>query len=120
MEVLLCAAFARDLPRAPARRRGADQVSGAHSGGVPPVPIPNTAVKPASADGSRTAGSLESRTPPDNPYEEPADRQRSSGLFAFGALTGCGTGGRRDVDDRIRAEALGKPSVRDAKADRKP
>jgi hypothetical protein len=67
MEVLLCAAFARDLPRAPARRRGADQVSGGHSGGVPPVPIPNTAVKPASADGSRTAGSLESRTPPDNP-----------------------------------------------------
>ena len=42
-----------------------DQISGADSGGVPPVPIPNTAVKTASADGSRTAGSLESRTAPD-------------------------------------------------------
>jgi hypothetical protein len=44
---------------------GLDQISGADSGGVPPVPIPNTAVKTASADGSRTAGSLESRTAPD-------------------------------------------------------
>jgi hypothetical protein len=43
-----------------------DQVSGADSGGVPPVPIPNTAVKTASADGSRTAGSLESRSVPDH------------------------------------------------------
>ena len=42
-----------------------DQVSGVHSGGVPPVPIPNTAVKPASANDSRTAGSLESRSAPD-------------------------------------------------------
>jgi hypothetical protein len=30
----------------------------------PPVPIPNTAVKTASADGSRTARSRESRTAP--------------------------------------------------------
>ena len=28
------------------------QVSGGHSGGVTPVPIPNTAVKPSSADGT--------------------------------------------------------------------
>ena len=41
------------------------KVSGAHGGGVPPVPIPNTAVKPASADDSRAAGPLESRTVPD-------------------------------------------------------
>ena len=33
-----------------------DQVSGAYGGGVPPVPIPNTAVKPASADDRRSAG----------------------------------------------------------------
>jgi hypothetical protein len=39
-----------------------DQISSGHSVGVPPVPIPNTAVKPNSVDGSRTAGSLESRT----------------------------------------------------------
>ena len=42
-----------------------DSVSGVHSGGVPPVPISNTAVKPASANDSRTAGSLESRSAPD-------------------------------------------------------
>ena len=35
---------------------GGDQVSGAYGGGVPPVPIPNTAVKPASADDRRSAG----------------------------------------------------------------
>ena len=37
---------------------------GDHSGGEPRVPIPNTAVKPSSADGTWTAGSWESRTLP--------------------------------------------------------
>ena len=37
---------------------------GGHGGGVPPVPIPNTEVKPASADGTWTEGSRESRSPP--------------------------------------------------------
>jgi hypothetical protein len=37
---------------------------GGHGGGVPPVPIPNTEVKPASADGTWTVGSRESRSPP--------------------------------------------------------
>ena len=32
------------------------KVSGRHSGGVTPVPIPNTAVKPSSADGTVTVG----------------------------------------------------------------
>ena len=39
---------------------------GGDSGGVPHVPIPNTTVKPSSADGTWTAGSWESRTPPSN------------------------------------------------------
>ena len=70
LEVLLYTAFEEaNFPArsagAPARHRDGDQVSGVHSGGVPPVPIPNTAVKPASADDSRTAGSLESRSVPD-------------------------------------------------------
>jgi hypothetical protein len=56
-----------------------DQVSGADSGGVPPVPIPNTAVKTASADGSRTAGSLESRTVPD--YMKSPPGSNAGGLF---------------------------------------
>ncbi len=37
---------------------------GGDSGGVPHVPIPNTTVKPSSADGTWTAGSWESRTLP--------------------------------------------------------
>ena len=37
---------------------------GGDGGGVPHVPIPNTTVKPSSADGTWTAGSWESRTPP--------------------------------------------------------
>ncbi len=44
--------------------QGAEQlskVSGADSGGVTPVPIPNTAVKPTCADGTGIVGSLESR-----------------------------------------------------------
>ncbi len=37
---------------------------GDDGGGVPHVPIPNTTVKPSSADGTWTAGSWESRTSP--------------------------------------------------------
>ena len=38
--------------------------SGGDSGGDPPVSIPNTEVKPASADGTWGADPRESRTPP--------------------------------------------------------
>ncbi len=38
---------------------------GGHSGGVTPVPIPNTEVKPTSADGTWEETPWESRTPPD-------------------------------------------------------
>ena len=37
---------------------------GGDGGGVPHVPIPNTTVKPSSADGTWTEGSWESRTLP--------------------------------------------------------
>ena len=40
------------------------EVSGDHSGGETPVPIPNTAVKPASADGTALATGWESRSLP--------------------------------------------------------
>src|SRR5437660_9032810 len=40
-------------------------VSGGHSGGVTPVPIPNTEVKPTSADGTWGETPWESRSPPD-------------------------------------------------------
>src|SRR5215211_4944383 len=41
-----------------------EKASGGHSGGETPLPIPNRAVKPASADGTRRVTSRESRTPP--------------------------------------------------------
>ena|GEM_PF-2644428 len=37
---------------------------GGHSGGVTPVPIPNTEVKPTSADGTWEETPWESRSPP--------------------------------------------------------
>jgi hypothetical protein len=43
---------------------GERTVSGGHGGGETPVPIPNTAVKPASADGTWGVAPWESRTPP--------------------------------------------------------
>ena len=38
--------------------------SGSDSAGETPVPIPNTAVKPCSADGTASSRGWESRTPP--------------------------------------------------------
>ena len=38
------------------RPRGGAPLPGDHRRGVPPVPIPNTAVKPSAANGSRTIG----------------------------------------------------------------
>ncbi len=59
----------RDDPRGRARRLriapGEERtISGGHGGGETPVPIPNTAVKPASADGTWGVAPWESRTPP--------------------------------------------------------
>ena len=56
-----------------------DQISGGHSVGVPPVPIPNTAVKPDSAKDSRTAGSRKRRTSPDYFPPAPPSHQRDRG-----------------------------------------
>ena len=55
------------------RRESGDQRTGAHrfnsgddSKRVPPVPIPNTEVKPLSAEGTWLATAREIRTPPDS------------------------------------------------------
>ena len=53
-------------------------ISGGHGGGVTPVPIPNTAVKPARADGTWGETPWESRTPPDCSWR--------SALTSVGAL----------------------------------
>ena len=47
-------------------------VSGGHGGGVTPVPIPNTAVKPVSADGTWGVAPWESRTPPEFLRQQPS------------------------------------------------
>ena len=44
--------------------------SGGNGERVPPVPIPNTEVKPLSADGTWLETARESRTPPDPFYKE--------------------------------------------------
>ena len=43
-----------------------DTFSGGNGEGVPPVPIPNTEVKPFSADGTWLDTARESRSPPDS------------------------------------------------------
>ena len=46
------------------RERGLSPFSGGHGEGETPLPIPNRAVKPLSADGTWPARARESRTPP--------------------------------------------------------
>ena len=40
-----------------------EDIPGGHSGGVPPLPIPNRAVKPARADGTALTGGRAGRRP---------------------------------------------------------
>ena len=54
-------------------------VPGGHTGGAPPVPIPNTEVKPSKADATAAARQWESRTLPG--YNEGPLVERSAGLF---------------------------------------
>jgi hypothetical protein len=53
-------------------------VPGGHTGGAPPVPIPNTEVKPSKADATAAARLWESRTLPG--YNE-GPLEKSSGPF---------------------------------------
>ena len=48
------------------RRSSRYERSGGNDGEVTPVPIPNTEVKLSGVDGTRTAGSRKSRSPPGN------------------------------------------------------
>jgi hypothetical protein len=63
--------------------------SGGHGGGETPVPIPNTAVKPASADGTWGVAPWESRTPPEHLLE---NAPSSEGAFLRGAGVTAGVG----------------------------
>src|SRR5205807_4299187 len=85
------------------------EISGGHSGGVTPVPIPNTEVKPASADGTWGETPWESRSPPD--FSRKSPRQR--GLFrVLGTIPTC----RPDRADRRRLRPADRRGPRGERA----
>src|SRR5206468_12781912 len=61
------------------------ETAGGQSVGATPVPIPNTVVKPYSADGTPLERARESRPPPASQYERPSRYTR--GPFAFRYLS---------------------------------
>ena len=63
-----------------------DTVSGGNGEGVPPVPIPNTEVKPFSADGTWLDTARESRSLPDS------NRGSQSDFLFFVLLTDANSG----------------------------
>ncbi len=74
---------------------GRQQFPGGHRGGVTPVPIPNTEVKPSTADGTAGAGLWESRSLP-GIYQKPDASFRCVGLFFCAATCHpAGVGGTR-------------------------
>ncbi len=74
-------------------------VSGGHSERETPLPIPNRAVKPLSADGTWPARAWESRTPPVLLREPPCRAARCGG--------GAGPGGQGAFDGRVLEEGEG-------------
>jgi hypothetical protein len=85
--------------------RARSQASGGHSGGETPLPIPNRAVKPASADGTRRATSRESRTPPDF-HSKRASRPFST----FSEIDVPLALDRGRLDDDVRRRSVGRPA----------
>ncbi len=69
-------------------------VPGGHTGGAPPVPIPNTEVKPSKADVTAAARQWESRTLPGY-KKKPAGESQQAFLF-------CAT--RSSVRGSIRSD----------------
>ena len=71
--------------RSPYKRRAGGtpdtKFPGGHRSRVTPVPIPNTEVKPATADGTARAGGWESRSLPGINYQSPSFNE--DGLFLF-------------------------------------
>jgi hypothetical protein len=65
-------------------------LSGGYCERVPPVPIPNTEVKPFRAEDTWRATARENRSPPDSKMNKP---RSFSGLvhFAFALMNWCGS-----------------------------
>ena len=92
-----CSLCSCSIQRLTSERAHAHQISGGKSGGKTPVPIPNTEVKTASADGTWGETPRESRSPPDLCNERPP-RTGNACAGAFVAL-----GDREERADTLAA-----------------
>ena len=72
-----------------------NKLPGGHRSRVTPVPIPNTEVKPATADGTAAAGLWESRSLPGVFSKKARCASRASGLFLFRLAAPVGMAGTR-------------------------
>ena len=79
-----CTALKTKNFRTTAREREVQKVSGGHTGGATPDPIPNSEVKTSRADGTAGETLWESRSPP-GLFEWKAPELKSSGAFSFSA-----------------------------------
>src|SRR5688572_13292083 len=89
---------------------------GGHSDRVTPVPIPNTEVKPVSADGTWGLTPWESRTPPDSVRSERPRPSLWDGRGRSFAFSGLSAGGLQQREDawpvgRDRHRVLGMRSA---------
>src|SRR5207248_3648102 len=73
--------FARDFGSRLGRRENALNFVGDLTAGVPPVPIPNTAVKPRRADGTARESVWERRSSPALKIQRPVSAMRLAFLF---------------------------------------
>src|SRR5437764_11287240 len=104
--------------RLTSERARAHQISGGKSGGETPVPIPNTEVKTASADGTWGETPRESRSPPDLCDERPrrSGNACAGALVAFGGLRRARRYARRHAETRRPQAAL--PARRSSRSSR--
>ena len=86
----------------------ASKFPGGHRGRVTPVPIPNTEVKPATADGTACVGVWESRSLPGFNREKGMPKQHSLFLLDASCQRGRLLPSRVIVADRTRWESLRK------------
>jgi hypothetical protein len=83
-------------PRCDARARRS-QVSGGYSEGETPLPFPNRAVKPLSADGTWPARAWESRSPPVFSVPSPVSASGAGGALSYFFQLLCVGGGWRSA-----------------------
>ena len=96
-----------------AREGGSRPVSGGYGEGETPLPIPNRAVKPLSADGTWPARAWESRSPPvyftSNP-QRAREEHRMDTLGALFAYAECGGPARSEVGRTLTGGQIWGPA----------